>query len=246
MDGWGDLGKILAGEGQGVYDQAFAKGLSRRRETELSMAKARIAMDEERARRDLSGALGAIMAPEEADAMATVMRGGFNPSQFSRARSDNQKREYAELGLQLLQAGDVDAANDYFAAAQGKPIERTKIVGNTVFDPFAPTTQETRPTDLGASMIAENVAQAGAASARAGASRAHADLRDRTDPNLRKAPAPKAAPDSGFPDVNIQQSTTPAVMPGSQQLPAGAKQAPDGKWYVPDPNRPGKWLLVEL
>lgn len=25
----------------------------------------------------------------------------------------------------------------------------------------------------------------------------------------------------------------------------GAKQAPDGKWYVPDPNRPGKYLMVE-
>jgi hypothetical protein len=25
---------------------------------------------------------------------------------------------------------------------------------------------------------------------------------------------------------------------------AGAKKAPDGKWYVPDPNRPGKYLQV--
>lgn len=25
----------------------------------------------------------------------------------------------------------------------------------------------------------------------------------------------------------------------------GAKQAPDGQWYVPDPDRPGKWMKVE-
>jgi hypothetical protein len=31
-----------------------------------------------------------------------------------------------------------------------------------------------------------------------------------------------------------------------QQPPVeGAKQAPDGKWYVPDPNRPGKFLMVQ-
>jgi hypothetical protein len=26
---------------------------------------------------------------------------------------------------------------------------------------------------------------------------------------------------------------------------AGARQAPDGKWYVPDPQRPGKYLMVQ-
>ncbi len=25
----------------------------------------------------------------------------------------------------------------------------------------------------------------------------------------------------------------------------GMRQAPDGKWYIPDPNRPGKYLEVE-
>jgi hypothetical protein len=27
-------------------------------------------------------------------------------------------------------------------------------------------------------------------------------------------------------------------------IPEGAKQAPDKKWYVPDPDRPGKYLEV--
>jgi hypothetical protein len=29
------------------------------------------------------------------------------------------------------------------------------------------------------------------------------------------------------------------------EMPEGAKKAPDGKYYVPDPNRPGKYLRVE-
>jgi hypothetical protein len=42
----------------------------------------------------------------------------------------------------------------------------------------------------------------------------------------------------------------PAPKDGAQAAPAtaapvaGAKQAPDGNWYVPDPNRPGKYLKV--
>ena len=30
-----------------------------------------------------------------------------------------------------------------------------------------------------------------------------------------------------------------------QGAPAGARQAQDGMWYVPDPNRPGKYLKVQ-
>ena len=30
----------------------------------------------------------------------------------------------------------------------------------------------------------------------------------------------------------------------SKKMPPGARKAPDGRHYVPDPNRPGKYLLV--
>lgn len=39
-----------------------------------------------------------------------------------------------------------------------------------------------------------------------------------------------------------QESQTSTQM---QKLPEGAKQAPDGKFYIPDPQRAGKYLLVE-
>ena len=37
---------------------------------------------------------------------------------------------------------------------------------------------------------------------------------------------------------------SPPAPQGGNPPAAGAKQAPDGKWYVPDSKRPGKWLLV--
>lgn len=47
----------------------------------------------------------------------------------------------------------------------------------------------------------------------------------------------KAAPDTVTP---LQRKR---VQPGAS-MPANAKQARDGKWYVPDPKRPGKYLEV--
>lgn len=42
--------------------------------------------------------------------------------------------------------------------------------------------------------------------------------------------------------VEMPQGMTPAAQPAA--LPQGARQARDGKWYVPDPNRAGKYLEV--
>jgi len=38
-----------------------------------------------------------------------------------------------------------------------------------------------------------------------------------------------------------RQLNTPNIL----QMPEGAKQAPDGKFYIPDPNRAGKFLMVQ-
>jgi hypothetical protein len=51
--------------------------------------------------------------------------------------------------------------------------------------------------------------------------------------DIRKG-SPTAAPS---PNV-----AAPSADPGKQP-PPGAKQGPDGKFYVPDPNRPGKYLM---
>lgn len=44
----------------------------------------------------------------------------------------------------------------------------------------------------------------------------------------------------------LSQSLAPAQQGAPKQPPVpGARQAPDGKFYAPDPNRPGKWLRVD-
>ena len=49
------------------------------------------------------------------------------------------------------------------------------------------------------------------------------------------------------PDMNPAQSAPQAPSQGAPQAPPvpGARKAADGKFYVPDPNRPGKYLMVQ-
>jgi hypothetical protein len=62
------------------------------------------------------------------------------------------------------------------------------------------------------------------------------DLRaKRPKPKAGTASAPEAALDDGEDD-----EAPAAAAPPTQ----GARQAPDGNWYVPDPKRPGKYLRV--
>ncbi len=63
-------------------------------------------------------------------------------------------------------------------------------------------------------------------------------------------PTPKPAPSSPTPaGPSWWQRNAPEVLGGrtTQAAPPveGARKAPDGNWYVPDPNRPGKYLRVE-
>lgn len=69
---------------------------------------------------------------------------------------------------------------------------------------------------------------------------------------LRALPDPmaalKEARKSGFKSLpQIQQERRPSEPPKQSEAPSypGARQAPDGKFYVPDPNRPGKYLQVQ-
>jgi hypothetical protein len=60
---------------------------------------------------------------------------------------------------------------------------------------------------------------------------------------IRKASAYPNAAKYGFAPP---QAALPQSAPGAPQgLPQGARQAADGNYYVPDPNRPGKYLMVQ-
>lgn len=69
------------------------------------------------------------------------------------------------------------------------------------------------------------------------------------------APGPSAsAPDDGSLDGTDAQGLPLAGLPSGNEAGTpnpetppvkGARRAPDGYWYVPDPKRPGKWLRVD-
>jgi hypothetical protein len=48
-----------------------------------------------------------------------------------------------------------------------------------------------------------------------------------------------------FPQAVQGSGAAPAQGQNSQPPVNGARRAPDGKWYLPDPNRPGKYLQVQ-
>lgn len=60
-------------------------------------------------------------------------------------------------------------------------------------------------------------------------------------------------PDAGTADAGAMPQTAPGAPPAPAQappqqpagVPPGAKLAPDGQYYLPDPNRPGKYLRVD-
>lgn len=57
------------------------------------------------------------------------------------------------------------------------------------------------------------------------------------------AAAPDGAPQSGYKGDRGKPAEAPKPAPAAAPV-EGARKAPDGNWYVPDPNRPGKYLKV--
>jgi len=58
-------------------------------------------------------------------------------------------------------------------------------------------------------------------------------------------PAPQEEKGGISPGTAVAPTVIPPVATGIETPPRpGANKAPDGKWYIPDPNRPGKYLQV--
>ena len=132
-----------------------------------------------------------------------------------------------QKAMQLMSQGDSAGANSILATIKGAPLPVVKQSGGVMFNPYDPGVAP-ELTGPGAAMVAARTASAGSRTASADASRARADLTRRTDPNK---------PRGGKSSTKPASSVKPPL--------PDAKQAKDGKWYAPDPARPGKWLLVE-
>lgn len=252
-DGFAGLGELVAGLGRGPDNtsDAYLSGLQQGYTTQRAGYLRDESREEARIARARAVAFDAL--PE------AVRTAGYDPRFAPLATAVLQANQTVDLnrlgdmavpgaagafyaGAEKLRAGDVPGYNDELAIATGK--ERKPYAlgagGDLV---YRADTGETALTDLGdAAVDSERAlalareASAAAAAARARASDATADLRGRTDPNRARTttsgrtPSPAAA------------ASNPAVA-SEDTPPPGARKAPDGKWYVPDPARPGKWLL---
>lgn len=167
----------------------------------------------------------------------------------AKARADLQ----AASGKKAAQASDVlnlaGEAEQYLDAGSGGLMNRGMIAGKQLFGRSDENTQAAAQLQvIGNRLVAAMPRMEGPQS--------------NYDVQLYKDMAGRIA-DPGVPandkraalkaliDLNAKYANSPmGGIPGMEAEPAppqmeGARQAKDGNWYVPDPNRPGKYLMVQ-
>jgi len=164
-------GMTLAGA-FGNGDDAYQRQMSQTAQMEGLLAQARMRRDQERARAELGDSLRAL---GHDPALATVFRAGINPTQASGYSGDMQIQDFRQGALNQGLAGNLQNANAYLAAINGKPLELTAIQGQNIVNPYDQDGWR-GTTAIGQSQIGFNAAQASAANALAG--QRHAQTRN--------------------------------------------------------------------
>lgn len=258
MDGFRALGELVVGTGRGNDSAAYVDGMKEGYGVQTAGFQRDKMREEARRARAMAIARDAIP-----DAIRTA---GYDPRFAPLAAATLQANSTIDLdqlgdmavpgaygayaaGADKLRGRDVSGYNDELAIATGKERKPYAVAagGDLV---YRADTGETSTTDLGDAALASegalqlareataaaSQARARANDAAAGAADASADLRRRTDPNRARAPRAAAATAAGTSNPAVAADTPPIQ---------GARKAPDGFWYVPDPARPGKWLRVD-
>jgi len=195
FSGWQDLGRALFG-GRADNVRAYQQGAQGAAQLERMLSEARIKRSEALARDRMQQALVDNGAnPQEAALLSTVFAAGYNPEQLSGYQLDRQKYGVGDEAATAARGGNVDLMNNLLSVFKGEPRERTKIDSGIAFDPYMPAaTQALRTTPVADANIAAINALAGQREAAATAAGAQADLRNRTDPNLRVGSGGKGQP----------------------------------------------------
>jgi hypothetical protein len=186
MSGWGDLGAALAGNG-GSSDLAGIRGY----QLGLETARRRLSIDEalyeERKRRDEEiGRQNLVESARRAgdDDLANFFLQSTNPASIGNYRIDRQKLQHGDAAWSAATApnADMNAVNRMLAVMSGKPVDLTKIEGNTVLNPTVTQDQQHLQTnDIGQAMIAATNALAAQRNAGARANDALAGKREAGD-----------------------------------------------------------------
>ena len=178
--GWSTLGAVLGG-GPAVQQNAYQRGV-------LQGAQSANLLEEARKRRNTNLAIQTLQgsdfsAPDQRNAIiGNVLAAGGNPNSLAEALGNYQKNDLqATLAQRALTPGvDIASAlNPGLAVYAGKPVETSKIEGNTILNPYVDPSQQAAvggnvPTDIGQADIGLKGAQATNALASAGEHNAQA------------------------------------------------------------------------
>jgi hypothetical protein len=186
MSGWGDLGAALAGGGVSG-DLAGMRGYQLGLEAARGRASLDQAMYEARKKRDEEiGRQNLVEAARKAgdDDLANFFLQSTNPASIGNYQLDRQKLQHGDAAWSAATApnADMNAVNRMLAVMAGKPVDLTKIEGNTVVNPtVTPDQQALATTDLGRAMIGAQNALAAQRNAGARANDALAGKREDGD-----------------------------------------------------------------
>lgn len=167
MDGWAGAGKALGGIGAGSQD-AYLKGQERGVSLTTKIFDARKKRDEALARQETVAKLVATGVPAEQAELLGNLQNANNTSFGSHVTGLGnlqdqgiQRQQMGVLGDGTTppEAGQLDLVNIMNMIRNGKPVDRTKVQGNTMIDPgLNPAAQTPETTPYGEGVLG-NAAQ---------------------------------------------------------------------------------------
>ena len=180
--GWARGGQAIseALTGGGQVGQAYDEAMSRGHRLQKQLMEARIKSDEMAKREQLDLTMSQAMRdnPEMAALYSTMLRAGVGGN-FQQLTAGGINLTRGQALSQALEAPNQAEANRLLQVYQGRPAERTKIAGNTMYDPLAaPNEQAAVVTPYGQTYLANQhqaaMTRANRVGTRAGGSRASA------------------------------------------------------------------------
>lgn len=165
--GWSTLGRVLGGSGQASAN-AYQRGI-------MQGAQVADVMEQARRRRDQNIGFSNVTPESVAAAqgggagaaglISALIHSGYNANEAVQALGGVQKQGFNQALWEASQRGaDISSLNPGLAVVGGKPLETTRVEGNTYVAPYATPSQQaamgSAPTQLGQSDIGRNLAEA--------------------------------------------------------------------------------------
>lgn len=274
MSGWSELGAALAG-GDSLQRQKMAMAGYQAGSRQAGLLEdARTKRDKNMGLQSLTPELvGSVMSgrdpvtgqafvPQAMDSLQgqlvnAMMHAGIDLRQFSGYQKDQQGIGFRNDAMTAATDPNVslDSLNRRMIVIDGKPVTLSKVQGDVAFNPMvSPGEQMMTPTEIGLADIMAKGARADASNASAVAAHARARNSDAMAGVHRKNSKPDTRPTVNMaPLVDMLShifggdagGAPAAAAPGQPAAAVEPRRAPDGNLYVPDPNRPGKWLRVD-